>query len=119
MRNLSHVANGIEIANLVVGQHHRHEHGVVAQAGSKGVQIMSAPTVDVDAGHLEAMQGLQAVGGVEDCLVLDGAGYDVLSLVPKSEGDAEEGRVVGLGAPAREEQVPWFGIDQGTDCLAS
>jgi len=58
------------------------------------------------------------LAGVEDRLVLDRAGDDVVALVLVELDHALDGEVVGLGGAAGEDDLLRLGVDQAGDLLA-
>ena len=97
-----HGGQRLDGADLVVGQHHRHDGGPLVEGGGEGVEVDDAVGVDADLGHPEAVAA-QPVTAVEDGVVLDGGGDHPVAEPPVAggAGGALDGQVVGLGARRR------------------
>ena len=110
--------DGLDGADLVVGEHDRRHDGVRADGCLEGRGIDQAVLVDVEVGDLEALL-LEELGGVQDGVVLDLGGDEVLALlVLVGVHDALEGPVVCLGAAGGEEHLVGVGgVDHAGDVL--
>ena len=99
-------AIGLDRADLVVGEHDGDEDGAVGDRARDVVGVDAAVAVDGHVGDVEA-ELLEVVAGVEDGVVLDRGGDDVVAgaRLLLGEGDAFEGRVDRLGAAAGEDDV--------------
>ncbi len=73
-------------ADLVVGEHDRHQHRVVAQRALQLVEIDAALRVDRERGHPRAIS-LQTRDGIEHRLVLGRLGDDVVAPVSRVGGE--------------------------------
>ena len=123
------LGDGLDRPHLVVGVHDGDEGGPVGDGPSHVVGIHAAVRVHGQVGHLETEALLQLVAGVEDSVVLDGRGDDVVALVALAKGDAPEGQVIALRATTGEDNFPLFcsqdlghrrpGLVQGLERLAA
>ena len=103
--NRGQLRDGLHGADLVVGVHDRHKGGVVGHRRPQGVRRHDAGLVDGQEGRLPPPPG-QGFEGVEDCLVLDCAGDEVLSAGRIERlRNAADGEIVALSPPAREDHV--------------
>ena len=99
-------------AYLVIGVHDRYKGSAVGEGVGDTVRGHHAGLVDRHQGGLPppAGQGLQ---GVQNGLVLDGAGHQVLSAGRLEDlGGPSKGQVVGLRAAAREDDLGRVSADQ-------
>ena len=91
--------NGLQGADFVVGHHHRYQGGIRPHGLFQLRRVHQPLPVHRQVGHLKALF-LQLLGGMEHRVVLDGAGDDVLALVPAGVGRPPQGPVVRFGAAA-------------------
>ena len=93
-------------ADLVVGVHDADERGVVGDGVLEVLEVDEALAVDGEVGDAEAFL-LEALGLVEDGVVLDGGRDDVLAaaLAAGGVGGAAEGEVVALAAAGGEDEL--------------
>ena len=99
-----HLGDRLDGADLVVGEHHAHEHGVVGDGVQELIGVHHAVGVDGQVGDLEAGV-LQVAERVEDGVVFDGRGDDVLAAAHLCKGGALDGGIVGLAAAAGEDHL--------------
>ena len=93
-------------ADLVVGEHHRHQAGVRPQSCLHLLCCHDAVRGNVQQGDFIALL-LQRLEGVEDGVVLELGGDDVLLSLPGTqESGGAEGLVVGLAAAGGEGDLP-------------
>jgi hypothetical protein len=103
--------DGLHGADLVVGEHDRHQDGVVGDGAPHGIGIDDPRLVDAEVGDLEAFL-LEALAGVEHRLVLDDRGDDVVALLAVEVSRAFDRQVVALGRARGEDDLLGLG---GTD----
>ncbi len=116
--DLSDFPDGLDGADLVVGEHHADENRLFRERLFDDGGIDQAVLAHVDVGHLEALL-FQALAGVEHGLVLDGRSDDVLALAGVVLGDAFDREVVALRCAAREHDLlAAVGTDHVRDGLA-
>lgn len=116
--NLADLRDGLHRADLVVGEHHADQDGLVGDGLADVVRVDQALAVHLQVGDLVALF-LEALAGVEHGLVLDHRGDEVVALVPIKLGHALEGHVVALGRAGGEHDL--FRVlraDKGGDLLA-
>ena len=106
------LGDGLDRADLVVGGHDGDERGF----GRNGLFHVGGAHLAVfvygQVGHLEAL-ALELLTGVQDGVVLDRAGNDVVALRLERIGAAAHGPVIGLGAAAGEVDLVGFGVQRG------
>ncbi len=105
-------------ADLVVGPHHggqRHTAGVAGDGLAQSVWVDPAVRVDGEVLDIGALVLAEPVHGVEDGMVLDGAGEDADTGrigVPAGPVQALDGEVVGLGAAGGEHDLAGPGAER-------
>ena len=100
--DLGHLGEGLDRADLVVDQHHRHHgHGIASSRTAARRRGRSAPSASTGA-DAAAERGRRVAHGV----VLDGGGHD--RAAPGRLGP-EHGQVVGLGPAAGEHDLAGAG----------
>ena len=105
--------DGLQRANLVVGVHHRDQGGLWRHDLAEGLGADAPRAVGGDQAQRPTAPG-QVLAGVEDSLVLDGAGHQVGAPARfQSFSHASDREVVGLGAAGGPDQVVGLGADQG------
>src|SRR5215475_4595208 len=77
--------DGLDDASLVIGIHDAHKACVGLESGEKSSRLDDALGSDWQEGDFDATRG-ERLGGVEDCVVLDGRGDEVVA----GSEDAEE-----------------------------
>ncbi len=92
--DLGHVGERLDRADLVVGEHHRHERHRVVERRRQCGEIDDAVAIDVDDAAADT------VHGIEHGVVLDGGADDRAAV-----GAPEDRRVVGFGATAGEHDL--------------
>src|SRR5450830_98389 len=108
------LADGSDVvdgADLVVHVHERNQDGVVAQGGFNHGRGDQAIFTGLDVGDFETF-ALQLAHGVEDRLVFDLAGDQVLALGAVEMRDPLDRQVVGLGGTGGPDDFTRVGIDQ-------
>ena len=98
------VSDGVEVPQLVVHQHHGHQHRIGPQGGPEGVGGHVAAPIRLEVGHLIPLGG-QDLHRLQHGGVLDGGGDDVPSLPPSILCGGPDGPVVPLGAAGGEDQL--------------
>ena len=98
------LADGLDGADLVVGQHDAYQDSPVGDSVLKGVSAYQPETVYRQVCYLEA-EFLQELAGMEYRMVLDGGGDYMITLILQSEGDPSERSVVRLSAAACENDL--------------
>ena len=111
------LGNGLDGADLVVGEHDGGERGVGADGRLEIGGAHQAVLVHGQVGHLEALL-LQGLAGVEHRMVLDGARDEVLALAGVGAGESLDGPVVRLGAAARDVHLAGRGANKTGQRLA-
>ena len=111
------LANRLDGADLVVGEHDGGQDGVRADGRLEVLNAHESVLVHGKIGHLEAL-ALQRLAGVKHRVVLDGARDDVAPLGGVGPGEALEGPVVRFGAAAREEDFARRRADEAGQALA-
>ena len=101
---LGGLRHGEKGAQLVVHQHHGHQHRVGPQGGPEGVGGHVAAPIRLEVGHLIPLGG-QDLHRLQHGGVLDGGGDDVPSLPPSILCGGPDGPVVPLGAAGGEDQL--------------
>ena len=101
LRGLLHRQDG---AQLVVHQHHGHQHRVRPQGGGQVLGVDVALAVGAQPGHLIALIG-QGADRLQHGGVLDGGGDDVAALPPAVLHGGPNGPVVPLGAAGGENEL--------------
>ena len=111
------LGDGLDGADLVVGEHDGDEAGVVAQGVRDILDPDDAVGVRVEQGDLVALL-LQAVQRVEDGVVLELGGDDMLLPFPGAEaGRGDDGLVIGLAAAGGEDDLLRVGVNVVRDGL--
>ena len=100
-------------SRFVVGEHDADELGVAAKGAAKVVGIDDAVASHGKEGDLDAAVS-QPFCGVEDGVVLDGRGDEVVAGI----GESEEGEVIAFGASACEDDLGGAAVEQGGDGFA-
>ena len=113
---LSHLSDGHHGACFVVHHHNGHQNGVGPQCGFQGIQGDAALAVRLEIGNLEAL-AFQLMHAVEDGVVLDGSGDDVLVLLSEALCSGENGPVVRFRAAGGEENAVRFSAQGGGDLV--
>ena len=100
-------------ARLVVDEHHRDEpHVLVEDLGERG-EVDDPPIIDGD------RPASSRPAGLEHGRVLDGtAEHGAIATTGGLAGDAEDGEIVGFGAPAREHEPAGARAQQPRELLA-
>ncbi len=101
----------VDGADLVVHVHDRDQDGVVTQRRLDQSRSDQAIFSRLQVGHFETF-ALQLATGVEDRLVLDLRGDDVLALARVEVRDALDRQVVGLGGAGGPDDLAGIGVDQ-------
>ena len=107
----------VDRADHVVGVDDGDQRRLVVERGGEGLDIDEALAVDREVGDAEALL-LQALGGVEDGVVLDLGGDDVVAAAAGAVGDGAQGEVIALGAAGGEEDLLGAGAQQLGDGAA-
>ena len=115
--SLRQLANRLDGADLVVGEHDGDQDGVRADGRLEILHAHEAVLVHGQVGHLEAL-ALQRLAGVQHGVVLDGARDDVAPFGGVGPGEALDSPVVRFGSAAREEDLARGGADEGGQALA-
>ena len=89
---LCHLRDGHDGAYLVVDHHNGHQDGIGPQGGFQGIQGNGAGFVRLEIGDLEAL-GFQRFGAVQNGVVLDGGGDDVLAPLAQPLDGTENGQL--------------------------
>ena len=110
LRHRRQLRDGLDGADLVVGVHDGHQHGVRADSRLQLLRRHQAVAVHGQVGDLEALL-LQLLAGVQDGVVLKVGGDDVPALFDIGVGRAPQRPVVGLCAAAGEVDFPGFRAD--------
>jgi len=108
------LANGSDVvdgADFVVHMHHRHQNGVFAQCRFDHRRSDQAVFGRLEVGDFETFT-LQLAHGVEDSLVLDLAGDQVLAFGSVEMCRTLDSQVVGLGSARGPDDFTRVGIDQ-------
>ena len=115
---LADLGDGVDGADLVVGEHDAHHGGVGTDGSFQLVQLNHTVLVDLQIGDLKAFL-LQSLRGVQDGVMLDVGGDQVLlALVLLGVHPAAQGHVVRLAAAAGEVDLAGLGVHQQGDLLA-
>ncbi len=96
---------GLQHADLVVGGHHAHQQGVVAQGLAESVQVHQAIGLHRQHGELKAMAG-QIAQGLQHRPVLRGQGEQVAPPLAAGLHQPLDRQVVGLGGSTGEDHLP-------------
>ncbi len=99
---LCHLGNGLDGADLVVHHHNAYQNGVRPQGGFQGVQGDEPLRIRLQIGDGVAL-AFQLLHAVENGVVLNGGGDDVLAPLAQPLHRGEHRPVVGLGAAGGEE----------------
>ena len=98
--------HGLERADFVVGQHHGHEAAVLPQRVPDGLRAQDPVGRDVQQRHLKALL-FQSLEGVQNCVVLEFGGDQVLFSLPRPQTRAgDQSLVVALAAAGGEDDLP-------------
>ena len=100
--------------DLVVGRHQGHQDGLVGDGVGQLIEVNRAVLVHRQEGHLEPPL-LQHVAGVQNRLVLDLAGDDVVALFLEEFRHAGQGQVVRFGRAAGQDDLLFGRADQRGD----
>ena len=101
--------DGLDGADLVVGEHDGHEAGVVADGVGDLLRGDEPVRVHVEQRHLKALL-FQALEGVQHGVVLERGGNDVLFALARADvGRGGDGLVVRLAAAGGEGDLPCLG----------
>ena len=111
--DLADLFDGLDRAGLVVGHHDADELGIRPERAAHVGRIDDAFAAYGQKGHLDAAL-CQALGGVEDGVVFDGRGDEVVAGLDESE----DGEIVALGASAGEDDLGGAAVQQRGDRLA-
>jgi hypothetical protein len=106
--------NGLYYSGLVVGVHDADETGVGLDSGEERGGLDEALRRDGKEGNFDSARS-KGFGGVEDRVVLDCGGDEVVAWGE----DAEDGKVVALGAAGGEDNFRWAAVKEAGDGLAS
>ena len=117
LHHLADLVHRLHHADLVVGEHHRHQDGVRLHRRLDHLGGDQPVGERLQVGHLAALL-LEALAGVEHALVLGLHGDDVVALVLVEVGDALDGEVVGLGGARGPDDLLAGGADEATHLLA-
>ena len=115
--DLADLRDRLQRADLVVRGHDAHQRRPLRERGGNRARVNAPGSVDRQDGDLEPVP-LQDSCRVEDRLVLDRGGDDVLAATAGGPRDALEGKVVRLGAAGGEHHLARSGTDEGGDRLA-
>ena len=107
------LANGLEDAGFVVGEHDRDEAGVGLEGGFESGGLDAAGGGGLEKGDFDAAS-LQSFGGVEDGVVLDLCGDEVCA---GGQG-SEQSEVVAFGAAGGEDNFGGSGAEKVGDGIA-
>jgi hypothetical protein len=116
--DLRHRGDVVQVPDLVVREHHRDQHRLVGDRRPELLEVVAAAAIHSEQAHLRPVLRAQEARHVEDRLVLDRRRDDVASPALLGEQHPHPGRVVGLGAAAREEEVAGLCADEGSDLRA-
>src|SRR5581483_2953615 len=98
--------NRLDGANLVIGVHDRGERGLIGDSLFQFTRVNASILVNRQVGHSKA-ETLQVLAGVEDGMMLDRRGDDVLALLLGSEGHALDRQIIALGTAADKGNFRW------------
>ena len=112
--------NGLERADLVVGEHDRHERRVVADGRRHVLDAHNAVFVHIQQRYLKALPA-QLVKRVQHRMVLKFCGDEVFFPLARAVlGGRDDGLIVGLAAAGGEHDLPRVGrADQLCDLCAA
>ncbi|GBD12464.1 hypothetical protein HRbin24_00471 [bacterium HR24] len=96
--------HGLDGPYLVVDVHDGHQHGIRPHRPLEGLQVDESLSVDRQIGDAEALL-LQALGGMEHSVMLDGRHDDMVAPLPHGLGHTAQGQVVGLGSARGEDDL--------------
>ena len=102
--------NGLDGADFIVGGHDGDQDGLVRNGLLHILYPHAAKLVHRQVSHLKALL-FQPGAGMQHRVMLDGAGDDVVALIPSGEGRALDGPVVALGAAGSEVDFLGLGAD--------
>src|SRR5690606_17555327 len=109
------VGDGLQDAGLVVGGHHRHQHGLVGEGGLQGGGVEAAVGVHRQRRHPYTVQAPQGAAGFQHGRVFGGLGDHVRARPVGGQHRAAQGQQVRLGAGGGEDHLGRAGPDQGGD----
>ena len=104
---LGHLGNGHDRAHLVVNHHNGYEDCVLPQCGLQSFGGNTAVLIGLQVSDIKTL-GLQFFHAVEDGMMLNGGGNDVLATLAKTFDSAENSPVVCLGSTGGEEHPVRF-----------
>ena len=105
------ILDRLDGADLVVGVHDADEDRARRDRPAQIVGVDPARAVNGQIGHPRA-QAFEKPARLDDRRMLDPRGDDVIALVAKGEEHALEGKVVGLAATARENDLVVLAAEQ-------
>ncbi|MNF77257.1 hypothetical protein D3C84_593980 [compost metagenome] len=108
----------VDGADFVVHVHDRHQDGVVAQFGFDHLRRYQTIGARLDVGHFETFT-LQLAHGVEDSLVLNLGGDQVLAFGGIEMCRTLDCQVVGFGGTGGPDDFTRVGVDQVSDLTTS
>ena len=115
--DLADLLDRVDRADLVVGQHDRNQDGFVRDRVPHVVRADHAALVHREIGDLEALPGLQGLGGIQHSPVLGRVRDDMVSLFVIHLHDALERQIVRFRGPAGEHDFFGVGMDEARDLL--
>lgn len=117
--NVGGLGDGLDGADFVVGGHDGDDDGFGADGLGEGIERDGAFAVDGEVGGAKAF-ALELSDGVEDGVVLDGGGDDVVPAAAGAlrEGGAPDGCVIGFGAAGGEDDLAGRSSEEVGDGLA-
>src|SRR5208282_1379452 len=105
------LGDGLQHADLVVGEHDRDQDGLVVERALQVVEIDQPVFAYREVGEAVALF-LQMLAAIEHRLVLGDAGDNVITFVSMSFGDALDRQVVALGGTGSDKKNSGCGADQ-------
>src|SRR5439155_16105453 len=103
---------------LVVRVHHRDEDGAGGDGLANVFRIDTTVSVDGQDREAHVLLPLELADGIEDGVVRDGGGHDVVALVAKRGDGPADRQVVCLGAAAGEDDLGGLRPNGGGHALA-
>ena len=113
---LCQLADGHDRTHLVVYHHNGDQDGVLTQGSLQRVGGDASLGIGLEVSDLIA-PGFQLLHAIEDGMMLDGSGDDVLVLFSVAFYGAEDGPVIGLGAAGGEKHPIRFRAHGGSYLL--